>query len=223
MFEILRDGEGIAWSSILQGAAALDGGEHGRARDILGEGPRRPQRAGYREGAAWALDQLGVRGREGENERAASHPRESGLALRDLGDRWRTASLLEESAVVASSLGRFERGAPRGAETLREALSDPVPPRERADRERGVEAARKGWNATPSGRLRQAGAPRAWNASTSTRWQRRNRPTPRPPRGPRPSVWSAREAEVLGLVAEGLTDPEVAKALYLSPGPRGST
>jgi DNA-binding CsgD family transcriptional regulator len=39
----------------------------------------------------------------------------------------------------------------------------------------------------------------------------------RPPYRCRPKGLSAREAEVLGLVAEGLTDSEVASRLYLSP------
>lgn len=39
----------------------------------------------------------------------------------------------------------------------------------------------------------------------------------RPPYRCRPKGLGAREAEVLGLVAEGLTDSEVASRLYLSP------
>lgn len=40
---------------------------------------------------------------------------------------------------------------------------------------------------------------------------------PGPARATAQDVLSAREAEVLGLVAEGLTDQEVAQRLYLSP------
>ena len=43
------------------------------------------------------------------------------------------------------------------------------------------------------------------------------RPSPPTPRLKNTAKLSDREVEVLGLVAEGLTDPEVAERLYLSP------
>ena len=147
MFVILGDGEGIAWSRILLGAAALDRGDRERALELLEDGFALSRQIGYREAVAWALDQLGVLARrEGEAARAATLFRESLALHRDLGDRWRTASLLEELAGTEASLGRFERAATLfgAAKALRDALSDPVPPRERLELERGVEAAREG-------------------------------------------------------------------------------
>ncbi len=44
-----------------------------------------------------------------------------------------------------------------------------------------------------------------------------SQPARRRPRRPQARDLSVREAEVLGLVAEGLTDQEVADKLYLSP------
>ena len=219
MFEVLGDVEGIAWSKILRGGAALDRGERGQARDLLEDGLALARQAGYRESVAWALDQLGVLAlREGEDERTAALFRESLTLHRDLGDRWRTSSLLEESAGVASSLGRFERAAILfgAAEALREALSDPVPPRERAERERGVKAAQEGMD--------ERSFRAAWEAGRATSLERIYEYA-LAEEGPQASAapakgskrLSAREADVLGLVAEGLTDSEVADRLYLSP------
>lgn len=221
MFVILGDGEGIAWSRILLGAAALDRGDRERALELLEVGLALSRQIGYREGVAWALDQLGVLARrEGEAARAATLFRESLALHRDLGDRWRTASLLEELAAAEASLGRFERAATLfgAAKALRDALSDPVPPRERLELERGVEAAREGMDED----LFRA----AWEAGRATSLERvydhvltEDVGPPKPASAiqvPTKGL-SAREAEVLGLVAEGLTDSEVASRLYLSP------
>ena len=221
MFEVLKDGEGIAWSRILQGAAALDEGERERARDMLEGGLVLSRQAEYREGIAWALDQLGVLAwREGAYETAAGLFRESLALHRDLGDRWRTASLLEESAGVAASLGSFERAAILfgGAEALRETISDPVPPRERADRERAVEATRESLEGNSFRAAIEAGRTtsleRLYEYALA---EEESSPGSRADTGNQPKGLSAREAEVLGLVAEGFTDPEVAEKLYLSP------
>ena len=216
MFKDLGDGEGISWSGILLGLAELHGG--GRPEKLLEEGLAFCREAGYREGAAWALDGLGTLARrENRHEKAAALLRESLALHRELGDRWRTASLLEGLASVAAARDLHERAAILfgAADALRGALSDPVPPCERADRDRGERTARAGMRreafARASARGKEMTLERAYEYALEPDRETQALPNPRV------TLLSARETEVLGLVSEGLTDHEVAGRLYLSP------
>ena len=214
----LGDGEGVAWSLMNLGTAALYRGEHDRAAELLEESLSLSREGGYRETVAWALDGLGeIARRENRLEPAAKLLRESLTLHRDLGDRWRMASLLEGIGKLAATLGDFARAGRLfgAADALREHLGDPVPPAEREDLDRAMTAARAGIgedafaNAWAAGRgtpiddvLHQALTEGPVDSSCPASSRHR---------------LSDREAEVLGLVAEGLTDPEVAQRLYLSP------
>ena len=217
-FRELGDGEGVAWSLMSLGAVALYGGEHARAAALLEEALSLSREAGYREVVAWSLNGLGVLARrEGRVGRAAGLLGESLSLHRELGDRWRTASVLEELGGVAASAGDPERAAVLlgAAGALRRAISDPVPPCERPDRDRDLAIARDG--------LEDAAFAGAWTRGEAMELagayeyalETGRRVAQDPPDGT--GGLSAREVEVLGLVAEGLTDQEVARALYLSP------
>lgn len=217
-FRRLGDAEGVAWALISQGSIALYGGDRARAREMLEESLATSRRAGYREGVAWSLNQLGVAAhRWGDPELAGKLLRESLKVHRDLGDRWRVASVLEGLAETACSLGRFERAARLfgAAEALREGISAPVPPCERSDHDRGLSAARAGLGEADfakalawgqAAKLEEAVA----LAGREDEGQARRSVT-------LPHDLSAREVEVLKLVAEGLTDAQVAGKLFLSP------
>ncbi|MDP9411691.1 MAG: tetratricopeptide repeat protein, partial [Actinomycetota bacterium] len=219
MFRRLGDGEGIAWSLIMLGTASLYRGDRDRAA-LLEEGLALSRQVGYREGVAWVLNELGVLARrERRPERAETLLRESLGLHRDLGDRWRTASLLEELAGTAGVLGRFERAAILfgAAEALRDALSDPVPPCERADRERDVAAV---WTGMEGGSLREAwAAGRAMTLEQAYEYAlTREEPPSQEPERPgvaRPAL-TRREEEIAVLVARGLTNRRIGEMLSIS-------
>lgn len=216
-FRGLGDAEGVTWALINLGSAALYGGEPGRAEALLEEALSTARRAGYREGVAWSLGQLGTAARRyGDHGGAEGLLREGLKANRELGDRWRIASAIENLAATAQARGLPERAARLfgAAEALRGRLSAPIPPAERADRDDGLRAARA---ALDEGRFEKAlAAGRAMGLEEATALAMKETPDPGPA-APIPHGLSAREVEVLGLVAEGLTNAEVAEKLFLSP------
>lgn len=214
-FRELGDGEGVAWSLMNLGFAALYGGDHTRATDLLDEALTLSRKAGYREAAAWSLNGLGVLARrEGRMGRAAGLLGESLSHHRDLGDRWRTASLFEELAGIASEPERAAvlLGA---AGALRAALSDPVPPCERPDRERDAAVARASLGDEAFADATARGEVMALDAAYKYALDTQRHPVPKA--ADSAIGLSAREVEVLGFVAEGFTDHQVAGRLYLSP------
>lgn len=217
-FRELGDAEGVAWSLMSLGFVALYGGEHARAGALFEEALAISRGAGYRETVAWSLNGLGVLARrEGQPGRAAELLGESLTLHRDLGDRWRTASVLEELGGVSASTGDPERAAVLlgAAGALRRALSDPVPPCERPDREHDAALARAGLDEAAFARARTRGEAMALEHAYEYALEKERHPATEAP-DPTAGL-SAREVEVLGLVAEGLTDHQVADTLYLSP------
>jgi DNA-binding SARP family transcriptional activator len=143
-FTELGDAEGAAGAELNLGVAAMYRGEHEAAAAALARSQELAEQVGFREGVAWALHERGVLAvRLGEpGARALLH---EGLEIhRDLGDRWRMASVLDdlaaaELAVRPSSPAQAARllGA---AQQLRETIGTAIAPCERADRA-GTEAA----------------------------------------------------------------------------------
>ena len=149
-FRAIGDGEGIAWSLISLGAIAQYSGDLAGAELLLQESLALSQRLGYREGVAWSMNQLGIverrRGRPEAVARAVHLLDESLAEHRDLGDRWRSASVLEELAAVALESGRTEYAAflLGAADGIREVIGAPVPDVERLDRTTTFDAVRAG-------------------------------------------------------------------------------
>jgi non-specific serine/threonine protein kinase len=125
LFRDRRDIEGVAWSLLNLAAALFYSGRLDDAAERVGEALDWSHSAGFKEGVAWSLHLSGLVLRARGDEQAAEVLQESLRIHRELGDRWRTASLLE-------ALGGVRRD-PRllgAAVALRRELATPVPPAE---------------------------------------------------------------------------------------------
>ena len=208
------DTAGVLSSLINLGSVALYGGDYERAEAMLDESLAISREVGYREGIGWSLNQLGVVAyRRGDLERSERLLRESLAVHKDLGDMGRVASVLEALAETAGARKRFGLSTRLfgAADVLRETIGAPVPPCEHAERDRALASVRTHVGDEEFTRLRAEG--RAMKLEEA--FSRALEPVASPETTS--DVLSAREVEVLGLVAEGLTDQEVAQRLYLSP------
>jgi ATP/maltotriose-dependent transcriptional regulator MalT len=205
---------GILSSLINLGSVALYEGDYDRAEAMLDESLALSREGGYREGVGWALNQLGVVAyRRGDLQRSERLLEESLAVHKDLGDMGRVASVLEALAETAGALKRFELSARLfgAADAIREKVGAPLPPCERAEHDRVTASVHARIGDEEFSRLRAEGRAMSPEEAFS-----RAQETGTPPATAK-DVLSAREVEVLGLVAEGLTDQEVARRLYLSP------
>ncbi|MGI8643490.1 MAG: tetratricopeptide repeat protein [Thermomicrobiales bacterium] len=180
------------------------------------------QQSGDRLGVAYALHILGiVYGDAGEEARAMRLQQEALALRRDMGDRRGQVECIEG---IASLLLLGKSTADRqqavqllaAATVLREAIGAPRPPSDQASHRRLLQAVRA---ATTSDQFRAA-----W--SQGTRWTLAETVdqaeaitaayTPPATTEPAISGLSSREIEVLRLVAQGLTNRQIADQLFLS-------
>jgi predicted ATPase/DNA-binding CsgD family transcriptional regulator len=184
---------------------------------------------GYKRSLNFALDNLGWAALlQGDHARARSFYEESLVVSKELGDKACASESLDGMACIAASEGEAGRSASLfgAAEALRETLSEAVAfqhtPEEAAWREPSRARARsrlgeRAWEDTLSeGRamglkeaIEYALSPEEPSATTAATEQSF---TSEPPAG-----LTSREVEVLGLVATGMTNAQVAERLYLSP------
>jgi non-specific serine/threonine protein kinase len=139
------DREGTATALLYLGCAALYRGELGEAVRLCEESEGLSRQVKFKEGIAWTSNILGLIAIERGDLALAERRLRASLRLhRELGDLWRSASVLEALACAAVRAGKAERGARLlgGAAALREAIGTPVPPIERPALEACVEAAR---------------------------------------------------------------------------------
>lgn len=135
-FRDLADDESYASSLTFLGGVAHYRGDQVAARANLAAALDRFAALDFPEGIAWARNLLGlVELREGRIEEADRHLRASLAIHRRVGDRWRTASVLEALAEVRRLRGDPARAAALlgMAEGVRSAIGTPVPAIEQAD------------------------------------------------------------------------------------------
>jgi len=207
-------GLGITLSRL--GITALAQGDYAVARASLEEGVAICRKIEDDWALALALRNLGIGAfRQGDYERAAVQLRESLTVLGEPGNPLYMQNL-ELLAAAVSMRGDHGRAAWLfgSAEALRQAVGAFVLPLYRAEYDGGVAAARAG--------LDEGAFTAAWAEGRGMTPEQAveyalgtEDPAPPPPEDT--ALLSAREVEVLGLVAEGLTDPQVAERLYLSP------
>jgi tetratricopeptide (TPR) repeat protein len=97
--------EDIAWALISLGAIARYQQAPERAAALLAESHSLSERIGFREGLAWSLEQLGLLSLDRGDPAAADLLRRSLLIHRELQDRWRVTSVLEDLAALALTRG----------------------------------------------------------------------------------------------------------------------
>jgi len=140
----------------------------------------------------------------------------------ELGEQWMIARGLVGLGEVVAAQHKLAWAAQLwgAADALRDALGVPIPPIERADYERSLSAARV--------HLGERAFAAAWAQGRAMTPQQAlaaqgHKPTPTltPAMTPSPQVYpaglTAREVEVLRLLAGGLTDQQIADKLVLSP------
>ena len=146
-FRELGDVEGTAWSLLSLGTVARYEGDAERAADLLGQSRSLSMRIGFREGIAWSLEQLGLLAAGAGDPGAGALLRHSLALHRELRDRWRMCSVLDDLAAVALA-GGDEADAQRAAgllgaaEAMREAIGTVIAPCERAQHDQTVAGAR---------------------------------------------------------------------------------
>jgi DNA-binding CsgD family transcriptional regulator len=196
----------------------LDRDERARATRHFEESLALSRETGHKFAGCVSLYNLArVAEAEGNHERAAALYA-AGLTLAlELGDKANAAYCLEGLARVTGARGDHE-GAARifgAAEALLETAGDPLyaHAQDRAGYERAVDALRS--------RLDEEAFRAAWTAGRAMEMERAVGYALRPmkPSVPpaRPAGLSAREVEVLRLVANGMTNAQVAKELFISP------
>ena len=213
--------EGIAASLLYLGQLALSQGDDATARSLVEESVVLYKEMGHQHGTAESLSVLGkVVAAQGDYAAAHRLFEESLTISGELSEKWVIAmSLLGLGEVVAAQQKLAWAAQLWGAaDALRDAIGVPIRPVDLADYERSVSAARvhlgerafttawaQGRAMTPEQALDAKGQKPAPSPTT----------TLTPPTYP--SGLTAREVEVLRLLAGGLTDLQIAEKLVLSP------
>ena len=223
----LDDTFGLAVCFSLSGQLALQQGDATTARSLVEESVVLYREIGDREQTGESLVLLGkVAAVQGDHATARALYEESLTFAGKVGKM--IASCLEGLADVVAAQGEPAWAARLwgAAEALREVIGVPIPPVERAAYERSVSAARaqcgekafaaawsEGRTMMPDQALAAQGS--VPMSTPTTTGQSSILPAKTTP--PYPAGLTAREVEVLRLVAQGLTDAQVAEHLVVSP------
>jgi len=220
--------EDTAWALLILGEVFLQQGDAVKARSLLEESLVFSREIEYWHGTAKLLSLLGrVEALERDYAAARTLYEESLAIGRVVGDRLNIPFYLEGLADVVASQGDPVWAARLWgtAEALREAMGTPLPPVYRADYERAVTAARtqlgeKSFAAAwAEGRAMTPEQALAAQGSVMMPMSPPESPPISPTKSPPiyPDGLTAREVEVLRLLAQGLTDAQIAEQLVISP------
>jgi ATP/maltotriose-dependent transcriptional regulator MalT len=223
------DKPGMAIYFLLSAQVALSQGDAATARRLAEESVMRQREIGDQRAMARALSVLGeVETSQGTYATARSLYEQSLEIAREVGDKWSIAFYLEAFAGVVAAQGELTWAARLwgAAEVLREATGTSRPPFERISYEHAVAAARtrlgekvfaaawaEGRTLTPEQALSAQGQATVLLPTPSG--QPLSPPVKRS--ATYPDGLTAREVEVLRLVAQGLTNEQVAQQLVISP------
>jgi predicted ATPase/DNA-binding CsgD family transcriptional regulator len=213
--------EGIAAYYCLSGQIALSRRDLVTARSLAEKSVTLYRELGHRHGTANALALLGgVLATEGDYA-AAQTLFEQSLAIScELNEQWVASVYLVVLGEVVAAQQKLAWAAQLwgAAEGLRDAFGVPIPLAQRADYERSISAARV--------HLGERAFTTAWAQGRAMTPQQAlaaqgQKPIPTPTTKVTPPTYpaglTAREVEVLRLLASGLTDLQIAEKLVLSP------
>jgi ATP/maltotriose-dependent transcriptional regulator MalT len=227
LYRQVGDVSAIADALVSLGQLVLHRGDVAMARALAEESFGMYREIGSRLGSAHSLALL-AKVEVHQGDYVAAHARyEEGLVIaREVSDKLYIASGLEGVASLAVVQGEPAWAARLwgAAETLRETIGSPLPPVERAGYERSVTAARiqlgdkafdaawaKGRSTTPEQVLAAQETAETEEIPTVSASSPTAKTSPSYPAG-----LTTREVEVLRLVAQGLSDAQVAERLVIS-------
>jgi predicted ATPase/DNA-binding CsgD family transcriptional regulator/Tfp pilus assembly protein PilF len=196
-------------------------GDYERATTLNEEAATLFRERGYKGNLQYALDNLGWAALlQGDHERARVYYEKSLVLCKELGDKMIASESLEGLTCISAAEGEAERAARLfgAGEALREAVGYPHTPEEDAWREPYLDTTRSqlgeaAWEgALAQGQAMELEEAIEYALSEGSPSVPTSSPTPE-----RPGGLTSREVEVLGLVATGMTNAQVAKELFLSP------
>ena len=213
--------EGIAAAQCLLGQLALGQGDLVTAHSQVEESIILYKEMGHRFGTAESLGVLGkVVATQGEYAAARRLYEESLAISGELGEKWVIAACLVGLGEVVAAQRQLAWAAQLwgAADSLRDALGVPIPPVELADYERSLSAARVHLGERAFAAAWAQGRAMTLEQALASKGQKpipRSTTTAPPPTYP--AGLTGREVEVLRLLADGLTDLQIAEKLVLSP------
>ncbi len=234
LFRALADKRGIAYSQSILGYVALQQAHLTEARLLIQESLAMHRELEDQRGIGWGITGLGwVTFLEGNYTEAQGLFEEGFAMLRESDQKWLIAFCLEVLAGVAAAQGQpiWAARVWGAAETLRETIHAPMPPVERAFYDDMLTMARSLTNrkafdaAWLEGQALTPEQALAMSKSESRSRQAVSGVISMPPTvvpvskmsASNPAGLTAREIDVLRLVAQGMTDIQVAEKLIVSP------
>jgi predicted ATPase/class 3 adenylate cyclase/DNA-binding CsgD family transcriptional regulator len=223
------DRKWMAHSAAVAALVALSEGETVRAYELAQESLTIYREIDYRRYIAVALYILGqVEAQRSDLRAALSHYVGSLALAQELGDTWPIPLDLEGLASVLATQGQLSWAAQLwgAAEALREGTTNPLPPVDRPSYERAVTTVRAqlgeqafttSWQEGRSMKLEQVIAESGRMALSATAPAGQAAIPTAKTLPTYPAGLTPREVEVLCLVAQGLTDAQVAEQLVISP------
>jgi predicted ATPase/DNA-binding CsgD family transcriptional regulator len=229
VFREVGDKANVASNLNHRGQLALQQGDLVTARSLVEEGLALFRELGDQSNIAWSLSLLAkVQAHQGDYAAAHALYEQSLETARRVGDQRLIATSLKEVGDVVAAAGELAWATRLWgtAEALREAMGTPLPPVERAKYEQEVASARTHLGEQAFTAAWAEGRAMTWGEALAARELATTSPPalagqPSPPpvmaRVTYPDGLTAREVEVLRLVAQGLSDAQVAQQLVISP------